>query len=167
VEQLARAWEPAALRSGKPCAAWSRKAREEHPEPGGLPPGTDRETAIELYSVREVSRDGARLAVQGISEKTLEKMEALLRAQEKIVAEEDLVSYSKSDFDFTPASTPLRQRDPSGDAGKHQAESTPDRMHITPILTDLFHDHEMIVHALRLRDPCSPRSPSVSTTKGF
>jgi DNA-binding GntR family transcriptional regulator len=83
-------------------------------------------TAIELYMVREVLEGmAARLAVQGISDKAIEKMEKMLREQEKIVAEEDLVAYSKSDFD----------------------------MRITPILTELFNDHQMIVRAMRLRDP--------------
>jgi len=114
-----------------------------------------RETAIELYSVREVLEGmAARLSVQGISEKTLEKMEALLRAQEKIVAEEDLVSYSKSDFDFHACiyaacgNAILREMLES-----IKQKARPIAMHITPILTDLLHDHEMIVHALRLRDP--------------
>jgi len=114
-----------------------------------------REVAIELYTVREVLEGmAARLAVQGISEKTLEKMEALLRVQEKIVAEEDLVAYSKSDFEFHACiyaacgNAILREMLES-----IKQKARPIEIHITPILTDLFHDHEMIVHALRLRDP--------------
>jgi DNA-binding GntR family transcriptional regulator len=49
--------------------------------------------AIDLYTVREVLEGmAARLSVEGISERTLDKMERLLLEQEKIVAEEDLVS---------------------------------------------------------------------------
>ena len=114
-----------------------------------------RKAAIELYTVREVLEGmAARLAVQRISDKALEKMERLLRAQEKIVSEEDLVAYSKSDFEFHAciyaacANAILREM---LESIKHKAR--PIAMQITPILTELFHDNEMIVHALRLRDP--------------
>ena len=113
------------------------------------------EAAIELYTVREVLEGmAARLAVDRISDKALEKMEKMLREQEKIVAEEDLVAYSKSDFDFHACiyaacgNTILREMLES-----IKQKARPIAMHITPILTDLLHDHEMIVHALRLRDP--------------
>ena len=114
-----------------------------------------REAAIELYTVREVLEGmAARLAVQRISDKTLEKMERLLRAQEKIVSDEDLVAYSKSDFDFHACiyaacgNAILREMLES-----IKEKLRPIEMRITPILTELFHDHEMILHALRLRDP--------------
>jgi len=111
--------------------------------------------AIELYTVREVLEGmAARLAVQRISDKTLEKMERLLREQEKIVAEEDLVAYSKSDFDFHACiyaacgNTILREMLES-----IKEKARPFEMRITPILTELYNDHEMIVRAMRLRDP--------------
>ena len=112
-------------------------------------------TAIELYMVREVLEGmAARLAVQGISDKAIEKMEKLLREQEKIVAEEDLVAYSKSDFDYhgciyaACGNAILREM---LESIKHKAR--PIAMRITPILTELFNDHQMIVRAMRLRDP--------------
>lgn len=114
-----------------------------------------RETAIELYTVREVLEGmAARLAVERISPKALEKMERLLRAQEKIVAEEDLVAYSKSDFEFHACiyaacgNSILREMLES-----IKQKARPIAMRITPILSELFHDHQMIVRALRLRDP--------------
>ena len=114
-----------------------------------------RKAAIELYTVREVLEGmAARLAVQRISDKALEKMERLLRAQEKIVAEEDLVAYSKSDFEFHACIYAA-----CGNAILHEMLESirqkvrPIAMQITPILTELFHDHDMIVRALRLRDP--------------
>ena len=113
------------------------------------------ETAIELYMVREVLEGmAARLAVQGISDKAIEKMEKLLREQEKIVAEEDLVAYSKSDFDFHACiyaacgNTILRET-----LENIKEKARPFEMRITPILTELFNDHQMIVRAMRLRDP--------------
>jgi DNA-binding GntR family transcriptional regulator len=114
-----------------------------------------REAAIELYTVREVLEGmAARLAVQRISDKALEKMERMLRAQEKIVAEEDLVAYSKSDFEFHACiyaacgNTILREMLES-----IKEKVRPIAMQITPILTELFNDHQMIVRALCLRDP--------------
>jgi DNA-binding GntR family transcriptional regulator len=114
-----------------------------------------RQAAIELYTVREVLEGmAARLAVQRISDKTLEKMERMLREQEKIVAEEDLVAYSNSDFDFHACiyaacgNAILREMLES-----IKQKARPIAMRITPILTELFNDHQMIVRALRLRDP--------------
>jgi len=114
-----------------------------------------REAAIELYSVREVLEGmAARLAVQGISDKALEKMERLVREQEKLVAEEDLVAYSKSDFEFHACiyaacgNAILREM-----LENIKEKARPFEMHITPILTELFNDHQTIVRALHLRDP--------------
>ena len=114
-----------------------------------------REIAIELYTVREVLEGmAARLAVQRISHKALEKMERLLRSQEKIVAKEDLVAYSQSDFEFHACiyavcgNSILREMLES-----IKQKARPIAMQITPILTELFNDHQMIVRALRLRDP--------------
>jgi DNA-binding GntR family transcriptional regulator len=113
------------------------------------------EAAIELYTVREVLEGmAARLAVERISEKALEKMEKLVEDQEKVVAEEDLVAYSKSDFDFHACiyaacgNTILREM-----LENIKEKARPFEMRITPILTELFNDHQMIVRAMRLRDP--------------
>ena len=111
--------------------------------------------AIELYTVREVLEGmAARLAVARITEKSLEKMERMLREQEKIVAEEDLVAYSKSDFDYhgciyaACGNAILREMLES-----IKEKVRPFEMRITPILTELFNDHQMIVRAMHLRDP--------------
>ena len=113
------------------------------------------EAAIELYTVREVLEGmAARLAVTRISDKALEKMEKVLRAQERIVAEEDLVAYSKSDFDFHGSiyaacgNAILREMLES-----IKEKVRPFELRITPILSELFNDHQMIVRAMRLRDP--------------
>jgi DNA-binding GntR family transcriptional regulator len=113
-----------------------------------------REAALELYSVREVLEGmAARLAVQRISDKALEKMERLVREQEKIVAEEDLVAYSKSDFEFHACiyaacgNAILREMLES-----IKQKLRPIDMRVTPILSGLFNDHQMIVRALHQRD---------------
>jgi len=112
------------------------------------------EAAIELYTVREVLEGmAARLAVARITEKSLEKMETMLREQEKIVAEEDLVAYSKSDFDYhgciyaACGNAILREMLES-----IKEKVRPFEMRITPILTGLYNDHQAIVRAMRLRD---------------
>ena len=112
-------------------------------------------TAIELYTVREVLEGmAARLAVPRISDKALDKMERLLQEQERIVAEEDLVAYSKSDFEFHAniyaacGNGILREMLES-----IKEKLRPIDVWITPILTELFNDHQMIVRAMRLRDP--------------
>ena len=112
------------------------------------------EAAIELYSVREVLEAmAARLAVQRISDKALDKMERLLQEQEKIVAEEDLVAYSKSDFEFHAniyaacGNGILREMLES-----IREKLRPIDMRVTPILTGLYNDHQVIVRAMRLRD---------------
>ncbi|HEY6097297.1 MAG TPA: GntR family transcriptional regulator [Candidatus Deferrimicrobium sp.] len=113
------------------------------------------QTAIELYTVREVLEGmAARLAVQRISDKALEKMEKQLHEQEKFVAEEDLVAYSKSDFDFHACiyaacgNAILREMLES-----IKEKVRPFKLRITPILSELFNDHQTIVRAMRLRDP--------------
>lgn len=111
--------------------------------------------AIELYTVREVLEGmAARLSVEGISERTLDKMERLLLEQGKIVAEEDLVSYSRSDFEFHACiyaacgNTILREMLES-----IKQKARPIAMQITPILKELLQDHREILHALRMHDP--------------
>jgi len=113
-----------------------------------------RAAAIELYTVREVLEGmAARLAVPRISDKALEKMERLLQEQEKIVAEEDLVAYSKSDFEFHAniyaacGNGILREMLES-----IREKLRPIDMRVAPILTGLYNDHQMIVRALRQRD---------------
>ncbi len=113
------------------------------------------EAAVELYTVREVLEGmAARLAVTRIAEKTLEKMERSLRKQEEIVAREDLVAYSREDFEFHAltyaacGNTVLREM---LEGIKNKAR--PIAMRITPILPELLVDHREIARALRLRDP--------------
>ena len=113
-----------------------------------------RAAAIELYSVREVLEGmAARLAVQRITDKALDNMERLLQEQERIVAEEDLVAYSKSDFEFHAniyaacGNAVLREMLES-----IRERLRPIDMRVTPILTGLYNDHQVIVRAMRMRD---------------
>ncbi len=114
-----------------------------------------RDAAAELYAVREVLEGmAARLAVGSIPDRALEKMEASIREQEKLVAEENLVGYSRSDFEFHSGvyaacgNTVLKEM---LESIKNKAR--PLAMRITPILPELLEDHRDIVRALRQRDP--------------
>jgi len=114
-----------------------------------------RKATIELYAVREVLEGmAARLAVPRISDKTLEKMERLVREQEKFVAAEDPVAYSQSNLEFHDCiyaacgNATLREMLES-----IKEKVRPVAMRITPILTELLRDHQRIVRTLRLRDP--------------
>lgn len=114
-----------------------------------------REDAAELYAVREVLEGmAARLAVDSMPDRVLEKMELSIREQEKLVAEENLVGYSRSDFEFHAfvysacGNTVLKEM---LESLKNKAR--PLAMRITPILPELLEDHRDILRALRRRDP--------------
>jgi DNA-binding GntR family transcriptional regulator len=114
-----------------------------------------REAAVELYTVREVLEGmAARLAVRRITGRMVDRMEESLREQEKVVAEDNLVGYSRSDFVFHSVvyaacgNTVLKEM---LESIKNKAR--PLAMQITPILPELLEDHREIVRALRLRDP--------------
>jgi DNA-binding GntR family transcriptional regulator len=113
------------------------------------------EAAVDLYTVREVLEGmAARLSVQGITDKALGKLEKLLAEQEEIVAREDLVSYSQSDFEFHACIYAACGNDILREMLESiKQKARPIAMRITPILPALLHDHREIVHALRVRDP--------------
>jgi len=114
-----------------------------------------REDAAELYAVREVLEGmAARLAVKNLSDRMLDRMEASIREQEKVVADENLVGYSRADFDFHAlvyaacGNTVLKEL---LESIKNKAR--PLALQISPILPELIEDHREIVRALRHRDP--------------
>jgi DNA-binding GntR family transcriptional regulator len=80
----------------------------------------------------------ARLAVDSMPDRVLEKMELSIREQEKLVAEENLVGYSRSDFEFHAfvyaacGNTVLKEM---LESLKNKAR--PLTMRITPILPEL------------------------------
>ncbi len=114
-----------------------------------------REAAVELYAVREALEGmAARLAVQRITGRMLARMEESLREQEKAVAEDSLVGFSRADFVFHSVvyaacgNTVLKEM---LESIKNKAR--PLAMQITPILPELLEDHREIVRGLSLRDP--------------
>jgi len=114
-----------------------------------------REDAAELYAVREVLEGmAARLAVSSISDRALDRMDAFILEQEKLVSEENLVGYSRSDYDFHAGVYAAC----GNNLLKEMLESIKNRarplaMRITPILPELLEDHREIVRAFRCRDP--------------
>ncbi len=112
------------------------------------------ETAIELYTVRELLEGLAvRLAVERIDDGTLKKMAQCLKEQEKVIEEKDLIGYSRLDFDFhgfiyTSCNNKVLQEMLENIKNK----SRPIAMLITPILPRLYHDHVEIFEALKQRD---------------
>jgi len=112
------------------------------------------ETAIELYTVRELLEGLAvRLAVERIDDEILIDMAHCLKEQEKVIEKEDLVGYSRLDFDFhgfiyNSCNNKVLQEMLENIKNK----SRPIAMLITPILPRLYHDHVEIYEALKQRD---------------
>jgi DNA-binding GntR family transcriptional regulator len=111
--------------------------------------------AIELYTVREVLEGlAARLAIANMDDKTLKKMTKCLEEQLKVIEKEDLVGYSRLDYDFH-----AMVYEASGNRTLQEMLETiknkmrPIAMHISPILSNLYHDHEAILEAFKNRDP--------------
>lgn len=111
--------------------------------------------AIELYMVREVLEGlAARLAIQHVDEKIIKKMSKCLEEQYKVVQKEDLVSYSRLDYDFHAI-----VYEASGNRTLQEMLETiknkmrPIAMHINPILSSLYHDHVEILEAFREKNP--------------
>ncbi len=110
--------------------------------------------AIELYTVREALEGiAARLAIKNIDDKAVKKMKKCLEEQYKVVQKEDLVGYSRLDYDFHAI-----VYEASGNRTLQEMLETiknkmrPIAMHITPILSSLYHDHVEILEAFSQRD---------------
>lgn len=111
--------------------------------------------AIELYTVREsLEALAARLAIQNIDEKTISKMKKCLEDQYEVVRKEDLVTYSRLDYDFHAMvyeASGNRTLQEMLEAIKNKMR--PIAMHITPILSSLYHDHVEILEAFQEKNP--------------
>jgi DNA-binding GntR family transcriptional regulator len=110
--------------------------------------------AVELYVIREALEGlAARCAVPKINEQILKKMAGLIDEQRKRVEEEDLVGYSRLDYEFHSLVYEL-----SGNrtlleilvAVKNKMR--PLALHVSPILSRLLEDHMEILAAFQGRD---------------
>ena len=113
------------------------------------------EMAIDLYEVRAVLEDLAgRLAAQKIKPQTLKEMERCLENQKQVIEKQDLIGYSRLDFEFHAA---VYQS--CGNPHLHEFlqaiknKMRPILMHIEPILPRLYQDHQEILEALKTGDP--------------
>ena len=111
--------------------------------------------AIELYIVREVLEGlAARLAIANMDDRTLKKMTKCLEEQSRVIAKEDLVGYSRLDYDFH-----AMVYETSGNRTLQEMLETiknkmrPIATRINPILSNLYHDHQSILEAFKERDP--------------
>lgn len=113
------------------------------------------EMAIDLYEVRAVLEDlSGRLAAQKIETQTLKEMERCLEKQKIVIEKQDLIGYSRLDFEFHAAvyqscGNPYLQEFLQAIKNKMR----PILMHIEPILPRLYQDHQEILEALKARDP--------------
>ncbi len=118
--------------------------------------------AIEMYTVRQALEGlAARLAAQNANEKAIKKMMACLEKQAKAVEKEDLIAYSKLDFEFHAIIYEL-----SGNQTLQEMleaiknKMRPIAMLINPILPELYKHHLKILEAIKNKD-------SVEAEKAF
>jgi DNA-binding GntR family transcriptional regulator len=110
--------------------------------------------ALELYQVREVLEGlAARLAAQHANEKTIEKMEALLKDQSKVIEKGDLVGYSQTDFEFHGLIHRSSRNAALQDLlSSLKAKMQPIAMEVRPLLPRLYEDHLEMIEAIRSKD---------------
>jgi DNA-binding GntR family transcriptional regulator len=112
------------------------------------------EMACDLYTVRGVLEGlAARLASGNMNNAALKRMESLLEKQGPMIQKEDLMAYSKSDFDFHA----IIYESCGNWLLKELLENTKRRSRpfvcdITPLLQALYQDHRDVLEAFRLKD---------------
>lgn len=110
--------------------------------------------AIELYTVREVLEGlAARLAISHTDEKLVKKMKKCIDDQRKVVEKEDVIGYSRLDYDFhalvyEASGNKILQEMLQAVKNKMR----PIAMHISPVISSLYDDHVRIVDAFGLKD---------------
>lgn len=111
--------------------------------------------ALDLYAVREVLEGLAgRLAAARIDDKTLTDMQQYLADQVEVIANSDLIGYSRLDFEFHSAvyqacGNPVLQELLAAIKNKMRPLS----LQVQPLLSRLYMDHQEIYEALAARDP--------------
>jgi DNA-binding GntR family transcriptional regulator len=113
------------------------------------------EKVLDLYAVREVLEGmAARLAATRIDDRDLEKMSECVQKQREVVEQQDLVSYSKLDFEFHAT-----VYDACGNEWLRELLETiknkmrPLTLHMQPDFFILIDHHNELIKALRGRDP--------------
>jgi len=113
------------------------------------------EKVLDLYAVREVLEGmAARLAAARIDDRALDRMSECLQMQREVVAQQDLVAYSKLDFEFHAT-----VYDACGNEWLRELLETiknkmrPLTLHVQPDFFILIDHHAELIKALRGRDP--------------
>jgi DNA-binding GntR family transcriptional regulator len=110
--------------------------------------------AIELYQVRQVLEAlAASLAIQNVTDRVIRRMAKILEEQRKTVEQEDLVGYSRLDYEFhalvyeTSGNRTLQEL-----LGTIKNKMRPLAMQVNKILSRLYEDHMEILGAFQERD---------------
>jgi DNA-binding GntR family transcriptional regulator len=113
------------------------------------------EMAQDLYRVREVLEGlAAALAAQKMDRETISRMKRILVEQAAIIRRKDLFAYSVSDFKFhqllydSCGNWMLKEQ-----LDIIKSRSRPLVCDVTPLLPDLYSDHQHVVEAFVRRDP--------------
>jgi DNA-binding GntR family transcriptional regulator len=113
------------------------------------------EKALDLYAVREVLEGmAARLVATRIDESSLEKMAKFILRQREVIEKQDILAYSKLDFEFHAI-----VYDACGNEWLKELLETiknkmrPLTLHMQPDFSKLIDQHAELVRALRRRDP--------------
>jgi DNA-binding GntR family transcriptional regulator len=111
--------------------------------------------AYALYEVRGLLEGLAgRLAAERIDKKAITRLKSLLKEQRRIISDQDVVEYSKSDFEFHGIIY-----DSCGNwllselLENIKVRSRPFVCDLTSILPELYQDHIDAVEAFKIRDP--------------
>lgn len=109
------------------------------------------EDALDLYAVRSVLEGmAARLAADRMDDITLQKMQKCLEKQGPVCEKQDVIAYSRLDFEFHGA-----VYDACGNSFLKDVltliknKMRPINMHIQPILPLLYNDHIKLLQALK------------------
>lgn len=113
------------------------------------------EKVLDLYAVREVLEGmAARLAATRIDDHALDRMSECLEKQREVIEQQDLVAYSKLDFEFHAT-----VYDACGNEWLRELLETiknkmrPLTLHMQPDFFILIDHHAELIRALRGRDP--------------
>lgn len=111
--------------------------------------------ALDLYQVRGLLEGLAcKLATDKIDQKTILRLETILKRQKQIIQERDVLAYSNSDFDFHSIIYDCCGNWLVRDFLENiKARSRPLVCDIAPILPDLFQDHVKLVSCFKKHDP--------------
>ena len=110
--------------------------------------------AHDLYRVRGLLEGLAgRLAAYEIDNKSMQRLQAIIKIQKKIVNKKDVLAYSDSDFEFHSIIYECCNNWLLKELLENtKARSRPFVCDITPILPDLYRDHIKLVDCFKSRD---------------